>query len=255
MTLSIIIPAFEESAKIVADIRAATAFLKKHDIPGEIIVIDDGSHDGTAAEAEKAPPAVGIPCRVFRLDANRGKGHAVRTGMTHAIGDYVMFADSGCCVPYNNVLPGLKMLADGDCDIAHGSRKMKGCKIHRPQSRLRKICSRAFRWFINAWLKIPPHLTDTQCGFKIYRNDVAKKLYAECITDGFTFDVEIIMRAHRYGYRIKEFPVEWTCDCDSRITLSRTSWRVFCELVNIRRALARETVTVSDPPEDAAAID
>ncbi len=255
MSLSIIIPAFEESGKIVSDIRAATTFLKEHDIPGEIIVIDDGSQDGTAAKAEKVPPTLGIPCRVFSLDANRGKGRAVRTGMTHAIGDYVMFADSGCCVPYHNVLPGLKMLQDGACDIAHGSRKMKGCKIHRPQSGFRKISSRAFRWFANAWLKIPPHLTDTQCGFKIYRGDVAKKLYAECITDGFTFDVEIIMRAHRYGYRIKEFPVEWTCDSDSRITLYRTSWRVLLELINIRRALARETIPVSESPQDAAAID
>jgi len=251
MTLSIIIPAFEESEKIVRDIRAATAFLNDNHMPGEIIVIDDGSQDGTAAQAEKVPPTVGIPCRVFRLEANCGKGRAVRTGMTHAIGDYVMFADSGCCVPYHNALPGLKMLEDGVCDIAHGSRKMNGCKIHRPQSRFRKICSRAFRWFVNAWLKIPPHLTDTQCGFKIYRRDVAKKLYGECITDGFTFDVEIIMRAGRYGYRIKEFPVEWTCDCDSRITLSRTSWRVLLELVNMKRALARETVTVAESPQDA----
>ncbi len=250
MSLSIIIPAFEESNKIVGDIRAATAFLKDNCLPGEIIVIDDGSQDGTAAEAEKVPPTVGIPCRVIRLDANRGKGRAVRTGMTHAIGDYAMFADSGCCVPYHNVLPGLKMLEDGACDIAHGSRKMKGCKIHRPQSRLRKICSRAFRWFVNAWLKIPPHLTDTQCGFKIYRSDVAKKLYGECITDGFAFDVEIIMRAHRYGYRIKEFPVEWTCDCDSRITLSRTSWRVFLELINMKRALSKEFIAVTEPANE-----
>ncbi len=63
------------------------------------------------------------------------------------------------------------------------------------------------------------------------------------------------MRAHRYGYRIKEFPVEWTCDCDSRITLSRTSWRVLLELINMKRALARETVTVSESPQDAGAIE
>jgi len=250
-SLSIIIPAFEESKKIARDIREATAFLKDNGIAGEIIVIDDGSQDGTATEAEKVPPTVGIPCRVFRLPANRGKGFAVRMGMAQAIGDYVMFADSGCCVPYHNVLTGLEMLEEGICDIAHGSRKMKGCRIHRPQSGLRKLCSRAFRWFVNVWLKIPPHLTDTQCGFKIYRRDVARKLYGECVTDGFTFDVEIIMRAHRYGYRIKEFPVEWTCDCDSRITIRRTSWRVLLELINIRRTLARETISVNESPQEA----
>ncbi|MBE0536013.1 MAG: glycosyltransferase [Phycisphaerae bacterium] len=240
MNLSIIIPAFEEGKKIARDIEAATAFLKGHKIPGEIIVIDDGSQDDTAAAAEKVPPTVGIPCRVFRLEANRGKGYAVRTGVTKAIGQYIMFADSGCCVPYHNVLHGLEMIESGECDIAHGSRKMAGCRIHRPQDRWRRLCSRAFRWMVHTWLKMPPNLTDTQCGFKIYRAEVARKLYAECVTDGFSFDVEIIVRAHRYGYRIKEFPVEWTCDCDSRITLSRTSWRVFAELLKIKRILGQE---------------
>ena len=240
MNLSIIIPAFEESKKIVADIQAATAFLKDNNIPGEIIVIDDGSEDDTAKAAEKVPPTVGIPCRVFRVDENRGKGHAVRLGMTKAIAEFVMFADSGNCVPYDNVLQGLKMIESGECDIAHGSRKMKGCRIHKPQSKFRQFCSKAFRWTINTWLKIPPHLTDTQCGFKIYRGDVARDLYKRCVTDGFSFDVEVIMRAHRHGYTIKEFPVEWTCDCDSRITVTGTSWRILRELIGIKRALAKE---------------
>jgi dolichyl-phosphate beta-glucosyltransferase len=240
MSLSIIIPAFEEGKKIVRDIEAATAFLKEHHIPGEIIVIDDGSQDDTAAAAEKVPPTVGIPCRVFRLEANRGKGCAVRTGVAKAIGEHIMFADSGCCVPYHNVLHGLKMIENGECEIAHGSRKMPGCRIHRPQSRWRWMCSRAFRWVVHTWLRMPPHLTDTQCGFKIYRADVAKKLYAQCVTDGFSFDVEIIVRAHRYGYRIKEFPVEWTCDCDSRISVRHTSLRVLRELLKIKRTLGKE---------------
>lgn len=250
MNLSIIIPAFEESKKIVRDIEAATAFLKDHNIPGEIIVIDDGSQDDTAARAEKVPPTVGIPCRVFRVEENRGKGYAVRLGMTKAIGEYVMFADSGCCVPYDNVMAGLKMIDSGHCDIAHGSRKMKGCRIHAPQSPFRRFCSKAFRWVINTWLKIPPHLTDTQCGFKIYRGDVARELYSRCVTDGFTFDVEVIMRAHRRGYRIKEFPVQWTCDCDSRITVTRTSWKVLLELVAMKRALTREPASVPEPASE-----
>ncbi len=245
MSLSIVIPAFEEGKKIARDIRAATAFLKDHNIPGEIIVIDDGSEDDTARAAEKVPPTVGIPCRVFRLEANRGKGYAVRTGVKHAIGEYIMFADSGCCVPYTNVLHGLEMIQNGECEIAHGSRKMAGCRINRPQSRWRRICSKAFRFVVHAWLKMPPDLTDTQCGFKIYRAQIAKKLYAECVTEGFSFDVEIIVRAHRYGYRIKEFPVEWTCDCDSRISLSRTSLRVFRELIKIKRILGKEQLNAA----------
>lgn len=195
MSLSIIIPAFEEGKKIARDIREATAFLKDHDIAGEIIVVDDGSQDDTAEAAERVPATVGIPCHVFRLDVNRGKGFAVRTGVAKAIGDHIMFADSGCCVPYENVLRGLEMIDKGECEIAHGSRKMDGCRINRPQSRWRRVCSRLFRWVVHSWLRMPSHLTDTQCGFKVYRGDVAKKLYAEAITDGFSFDVEIIIRA------------------------------------------------------------
>ncbi|HPD45517.1 MAG TPA: glycosyltransferase [Anaerohalosphaeraceae bacterium] len=245
MSLSIIIPAFEEGKKIARDIREATAFLKDHDIAGEIIVVDDGSQDDTAEAAERVPATVGIPCHVFRLDVNRGKGFAVRTGVAKAIGDHIMFADSGCCVPYENVLRGLEMIDKGECEIAHGSRKMDGCRINRPQSRWRRVCSRLFRWVVHSWLRMPSHLTDTQCGFKVYRGDVAKKLYAEAITDGFSFDVEIIIRAHRYGYRIKEFPVEWTCDCDSRISLRRTSFRVMRELLRIKRVLGKEEVAAA----------
>jgi len=237
MSLSIVIPAFEEAHKIARDVNAATSFLKEHCIAGEVIIVDDGSNDDTAAAALRAMPVDGIPCRVIRLETNRGKGHAVRTGIGEAACEYVMFADSGSCVPLDNVLHGIEMIAKGECDIAHGSRKMPGCRINRPQSRWRRMCSKAFQFIVHTWLKLPANLTDTQCGFKVYRADVGKNLYSQAVTDGFTFDVEIIARAQRCGYRIKEFPVEWTCDCDSRISLRRTSLRVFRELVKIKRVL------------------
>ena len=87
-------------------------------------------------------------------------------------------------------------------------------------------------------MKIPPELTDTQCGFKIYKGDVARHLYGECMTDGFAFDIEIIIRAGKEGYRIKEFPIDWTCDRDSRLSPTRSSWRVLSELLKIKRSVA-----------------
>jgi hypothetical protein len=89
-------------------------------------------------------------------------------------------------------------------------------------------------------MKIPSEFTDTQCGFKIYKGDVARKLYSQCVTDGFMFDVEIIMRAQKQGYRIKEFPVEWTCDRDSRLSPRRSLWKVISELISIKRALTKK---------------
>jgi len=151
-----------------------------------------------------------------------------------------MFADSGCCVPYEDTLRGLELIKSEACDIAHGSRKMRGCHIEKAQSLYRRICSKMFHWFVIHDMKIPAEFTDTQCGFKIYRGDVARHLYGECITDGFTFDIEIIMRAQKEGYRIKEFPIDWTCDPDSRLSPTRSSWQVLCELIAIRRALAKK---------------
>jgi len=238
MELSIVIPAFQESRKIARDIKKAAQFLDSSHIKGEVIIVDDGSADNTAeaARSTEVPPSVTL--KVISYQPHRGKGYAVRTGMKASIGDYPMFADSGLCVPYEDTLRGIDMLKTDACDIAHGSRKMQGCRIEKPQGIYRRFCSSIFHWFVIHDMKIPAELTDTQCGFKIYKGDVARHLYGECITDGFTFDIEIIMRARKEGYRIKEFPIDWTCDRDSRLSPTRSSFRVLSELLAIRRALA-----------------
>jgi dolichyl-phosphate beta-glucosyltransferase len=239
MDLSIVIPAYEESKKIAQDVKAAAAFLKANNIDGEIIVVDDGSRDNTAEVAGNAEVSSNAGIEVIRYEQHRGKGYAVRKGIGHSSGKYVMFADSGSCVPYEDTLRGLDLIKNGSCDIAHGSRKMSGCHIEKAQSPYRSVCSKMFHWFVIHDMKIPAEFTDTQCGFKIYKGDVARHLYGECITDGFTFDIEIIMRAQREGYKIKEFPIDWTCDRDSRLSPTRSSWRVLSELLTIRRVLSK----------------
>jgi hypothetical protein len=240
MDLSVVIPAFEESKKVARDVEAVAAFLKENHFDGEIIVVDDGSSDGTCEVAKNVEVPSGVTLNVIRYEDHRGKGHAVRTGMKQTRGEYVMFADSGGCVPYEDVLGGLDLIKNGTCEIAHGSRKMQGCHIEKAQSLYRRICSRLFRWFVVCYMKIPTEFTDTQCGFKIYRGEVGRHLYGECIADGFAFDIEIIMRAQKEGYRIREFPVDWACDPDSRLSPSRSLWRVLSELKTIKRALSEE---------------
>jgi dolichyl-phosphate beta-glucosyltransferase len=237
MDLSIVIPAFEERGKIARDVEAAAAFLKSENLSGEIIVVDDGSRDDTTAAAREADVPLDVHLNVIRCDHHRGKGYAVRTGMAASRGEYVMFADSGGCVPYKNALRGLDMLKSGACDLAHGSRKLPESRIERPQAWYRRILSRVFRWVIIRALKTPAGLTDTQCGFKVYRGNAARALYGACITDGFMFDLEIIMRASRANYRIREFPIEWTSDRDSRLSLMRSAGRVLLELLAIRRTM------------------
>ncbi len=247
MDLSIIIPVFEESSKIACDIEAASQFLISQGLKGEIIVVDDGSSDNTCevAEAVMVPDAVEL--KVIRYENHRGKGFAVRTGIKRSQGKNVMFADSGSCAPYNNVLTALNMLKNGDCDIAHGSRKLPESKIHVPQVWYRRIYSTFFRWLMIAVMKIPSEFTDTQCGFKIYRGDLARKLYSECITDGFMFDIEIILRALKQQFQIKEFPVEWTTDRDSRLPQTFGLKQMFTELRNIKQALGKSTKEKSKP--------
>lgn len=237
MDKSIVIPAYEESKKIARDVTEAAGFLETHQFAGQIIVVDDGSRDNTAEVAENVQVSTNTKLQVIRYVTHRGKGYAVRTGIKESTGKYVMFADSGSCVPYEDTMRGLELLKSDACDIAHGSRKMRGCRIEKTQSLYRRICSRIFHFFVIHDMKIPAEFTDTQCGFKMYKGDVARHLYGEAITDGFSFDIEIIMRAQKEGYRIREFPIDWTCDRDSRLSPTRSSWHVLSELLKIRRTL------------------
>jgi dolichyl-phosphate beta-glucosyltransferase len=236
-SLTIIIPAFDEEEKIGRDVRAAGEFLASHGIEGEVIVADDGSTDRTAEIAGRAEVPPSVHRTVIRSSAHRGKGAAIRSGVLLSQGEYVMFADSGLTVPFENALAGLELLREGSADIAHGSRELSASVIRRDRDRDRKLISRAFHMLVVHWLHIPPGLTDTQCGFKIYKGDVARQLYGECTTDGFMFDIEIILRALHHGFRIAEFPVEWTCDRDSRLGLRRSGGPIVSDLRRLRRTL------------------
>jgi len=241
VTLSIIIPAFDEARKIPHDVQAAAQFLMAHDLAGEIIVVDDGSSDGTAVAAGACAVPPGVEKTVITGERHRGKGFAVRTGIRASRGEYVLFADSGTTVPFRNALRGMQLLREQHCDMAHGSRRLPGSTIVRGQDWDRKFISRLFRWMVVRWMRLPTHLTDTQCGFKIYRGESARLLYADCITDGFMFDIEVILRAQQKGLRILEFPVEWTCDRDSRIGFFRNSRSVLRELSILHRTLFRRS--------------
>ena len=217
MSITIVIPAVNESKKIAQDILAADQFLTSSGMKGEIIVVDDGSSDNTAGIAEQTSGKIKSVCIVERLNQNRGKGFAVRTGILKSRGDFVAFTDSGNCVPCDEILVGIDLIRSGQCQIAHGSRKMTGVHILRPQSFYRKICSRLFHSFLIHDIKKLGSLTDTQCGFKVYQGEIARELYAKSNINGFMFDIEIILLALSDNYAICEFPVDWTCDPDSRL--------------------------------------
>ncbi len=237
MDLSIVIPVYNEAQKIRYDISAASRFLSGHRMTGEIIVVDDGSKDKTPEAAKNLSVAEGVSLKVIGYGEHTGKGRAVKTGIMVAGSDKIMFIDSGNCVPYENIIPGIDLIKNGECDIAHGSRFLAGSIITRPRKAFRRLVSYLFRKFIRLLGRIPGNLTDTQCGLKIYPKEIAHELYAASITEGFLFDIEIILRAREKGYRIMEFPIEWTSDPDSRLSVWHTFPRIFFELRAIRKAL------------------
>jgi dolichyl-phosphate beta-glucosyltransferase len=241
-TLSIIIPAFNESTKITRDLRAASDFFCSHNICGEIIVVDDGSSDNTAASARHTPLPSSVCLRVIGNDRHRGKGAAIRTGVLASTGEYVAFADSGVTVPFDDLLLGVTLLQKGECDIAHGSRRLEHSVILKEQDWDRRIASRVFHRVVMRFMHLPSHLTDTQCGFKIYEGNIARALYAECVTESFMFDIELIVRSQHHGYRIREFPLHWTCDRDSRLSFMRSPWHIIRDLLRIRRTIVHRVV-------------
>ncbi len=240
MDISIVIPAFNEEKKIAKDILAAEEFLMKQKLSGEIIIVDDGSSDQTTKVAEGTLVSPRVQKRVVRYQDNRGKGYAVRRGIGEAIGNVIMFIDSGLCFNYTQVEEGYLMIKTSACDIAHGSRWLPQSRVIIHQPGLRRLASKIFRWVVFSSLRIPPQLTDTQCGLKLYKNKVAKEIFAQAVTDGYAFDIEVMLRAIKRGYVIKEFPVECHHDHDSRLPTIKASWRILGEVFSIKRLVARE---------------
>ncbi|OGU66782.1 MAG: hypothetical protein A3J84_02055 [Ignavibacteria bacterium RIFOXYA2_FULL_37_17] len=234
MKLSIIIPAYNEEKKIEKDILLADKFILGQNLSGEIIVVDDGSSDATFQKANSTREKIQTRIKVLKNKNNFGKGYTVKRGILEAKGEYVAYCDAGSTVPFSNLLIGLNLLMNKECDIAHGSRLMPGSVIRVSQEKDRKFSSSVIRFLVTKFLGVPISLTDTQCGFKIYKSEAAKELFSKLRTNGFMFEVENILRAIKRNYSVKEFPVEWSCDRDSRITFLKTPWRVLFDIARIK---------------------
>jgi dolichyl-phosphate beta-glucosyltransferase len=231
MDLSIVIPAYNEGRKIGRDLETTRAYLALNPArTTEVLVVDDGSKDDTR-EVVSQFSAANPNFKLVSYGENRGKGFAVKYGVTRAVGKAILFMDAGMCVPLQYIEAGLECLNQGyDCAIA--SRRLPGTKIVRRQPLYRRIGSKVFGFGIRSLMGI--RVTDTQCGFKFYTQDAARKIFPLISIHGFMFDIEALVIAEELGLKVTEFPVEWANDGDTRYKLVSGTIRNFRELTAIR---------------------
>jgi dolichyl-phosphate beta-glucosyltransferase len=224
--LSVVIPAYNEALRLPVTLRKLRAHLAARGVAHEIVVVDDGSTDGTSEVARAADAAV----RVLRHVPNRGKGCAVRRGMLAAAGERRLMTDADLSTPVEE-LAKLEAALDAGFDVAIGSRAVAGACIEVHQPAYREAMGRAFNRLVRALLL--PGLADTQCGFKLFTAGAAEASFGACRLDGFSFDVEALYVARRRGLRIAEVPVVWRNDAASRVGLGGGA-AAFADLLRIR---------------------
>lgn len=196
----------------------------------EIIVVDDGSNDGTDEIVRKkmeTHPAVTL----LRNNRNRGKGHSVKQGVLHSKGASVLLSDADLSTPIEEVEKLYEAQKDG-CDFAIGSRAVSGSKILKRQPWYRQVMGMTFNTLIRALAVSGIH--DTQCGFKLFTGQAARRVFALQRIERFAFDVEALYLANKMGFKIREVPVVWANSPDSRVGIIRDSFRMMRDLLKIR---------------------
>ena len=233
--LSIVIPAYNEEARLPASLEKIATFLGKQTYRAEVLIVENGSSDRTyaiAQEFEKKDPIF----HVLHIE-ERGKGIAVKTGMLAAQGEYRFICDADLSMPIEEVNRFFPPVLE-KFDIAIASREAPGAqRIGEPA--YRHFIGRAFNGFVKVMAL--PGLQDTQCGFKCFSAKAADHLFPLQTIQGWTFDVEVLFLARKFGYSITEVPIRWYFDAHSKVKFLRDSLHMAGDLVRIRwKAIRKE---------------
>lgn len=238
--LSVVIPAYNEAKKIRNDIHHLYTYLNRQSFSYEVIVVDDGSADETRMILEELEDQYrNLRCRC--CPQNRGKGHAVKTGILEARGEVIFFADAGTCVPYAETERGLSFIREG-YDIAVGSRALLESNIVLSQPKYRQIGSKVFGLLARTVMGVR-QVKDLQCGFKFFTRRAAMAIFPTNTINGMMFDIETIIKAQQLNLQIKEFPVTWKNDPDTKLKPLTGGIRILWELFLVRcraRSFPRE---------------
>jgi len=232
--LSIVIPSYNEAKRLPPTLERVVAWTRAQDFACEIVVVDDGSSDGTAEVASRA--LTGVAHRVIVHEANRGKGAGLATGMTAARGEYVLMTDADLSTPIEEAARFLEVHATG-VPVVIGTRKAAGANVMRRQAPLRERMGRVFTWLSN--VLVCPGVSDFTCGFKCFRADACREIFSRLLERGWAYDAEVLYLARKLGFPVRELPVSWTNDPSTRVRLLRDAVSSFAGLMRIRgRAIA-----------------
>lgn len=230
--LSLIVPMFNESARLESCLLQIFKFMKTFKPSNEIILVDDGSQDSTVVRAEKLIQEFrGLDIQIVRLHPNQGKGAAVRAGVRHSRGRVVMFADADNATPIEEV-DRLLPLVDSPKSIVIGSRAIDRSRIEQRQPWWRDRLGRLFNGFIRLLLPLP--YQDTQCGFKLFAREAANICFQQQTINGFAFDVELLWIAKLNNLTVREESVRWRHVEESRVHPLKHGLQMIFEAVRVR---------------------
>jgi dolichyl-phosphate beta-glucosyltransferase len=228
--LSIVIPCYNEQDRLPATLVAIKAYMSARGTAYELILSDDGSTDRTPQVIEGAMRGA-ENVHVVRLPQNRGKGRALAEGVKVSTGDRVLLTDADLSTPIDE-LPKLEACLDAGAGVAIASRALPGSVIVIHQPFYRVLMGKTFNLIVQALLL--PGLWDTQCGFKLFRGDLARTVFSELRTDGFGYDPEALFRAKRRGEKIAEVAVVWRHSAPTKVAPIRHSLVMFGDLIRTR---------------------
>jgi glycosyltransferase involved in cell wall biosynthesis len=238
LSLSIIVPAYNESVRLGKSLATIVSYLNEHAPESELIVVDDGSTDNTASAArEKLANSQRVRTSVISYQSNLGKGRAVRLGLLASRGDIALFTDADLSTPITEIPKLIEPISRGECDLTFGSRALDRDLIGVHQPWRREQGGRVFNLLVRLATSLP--FWDTQCGFKAFRMSVCRPLIEGATIDRFGFDVELLYVAYRAGLRLQEVPVRWDHVEGSKVNVASDSLKMLSEVGRIRQQARR----------------
>lgn len=228
MKLSIVIPAYNEEQRIGKSLNLALDYIKENNLDCEIIIVDDGSTDQTVSICKNLDSEI----KIIQQKQNMGKGAAVRTGMLAASGDIVLFTDADFSTPIYEIKKVLKSFENGNL-VCIGNRALDYSMIKEHQPFYREFMGKSFNKLVQ--LLVIKGVSDTQCGFKAFSNKAAKQIFNQAKINGFGFDVEILFLTKKFGYHIDQISVEWYHDDRSKVDPIKDAFRMFRDLLKVKR--------------------